>query len=59
MNDKNFGDLTSLLKNNKEAYDYFTGLPQYVREMISDRRDNVKTIDDLRTYADNLLSGDK
>ena len=56
---RNYSDLKGLIAENTEASEYFKGLPDYVREMITDRGMNIHTLGDLETYADNLLSGDK
>jgi len=47
-----------LIKNDAEANQYFILLPDYVREQISTRGDNVNSLESLRDYAENLLRGD-
>lgn len=56
---KEYQDLQALLAEDTLAYQYFSELPQYIREMISDRGGNIHTDEEMRRYADNLLSGDK
>jgi len=51
-------DLYDLIEQNEEAGEYFSGLPDYIQEMIDDRSDRIRSIDELKRYADNLLSGD-
>lgn len=51
-------DLYDLLKN-PETNNYFMTLPEYIRSSIISRSYNVKTVEELRRYADNLLAGDK
>ena len=55
---KEYQGLGDMLKNNQEAFSYYTSLPKYVRSMIAMRSDNIHTFDTLQNYADNLLSGD-
>ena len=40
------------------AQQYFSSLPTYVQEMIMQRRESVRSEDDLRSYAENLTKGD-
>ena len=56
---KRYEDLGEMLKNDGESFDYFTSLPSYARGMIARRSGNVHTLQELKNYADNLLSGDK
>ena len=51
--------LDSLLTNNREAREYFSGLPDYIREMVEQRGQSVRSIHELRRYAENLMEGDK
>lgn len=50
--------LDSVLKSN-QAQQYFSSLPGYVQEMILQRRESIRSEDDLRRYADNLTQGDR
>ena len=43
---------------NHAAHAYFDDLPDYVREMIVKRGDNVHSPDELHGYAEKLLRGD-
>ncbi len=56
---QSYKNLSEMLSQNKEAYSFFTSLPEYVQETISERANNIRTKSDLHTYAENLLSGDK
>ncbi|MGI6402630.1 MAG: hypothetical protein ACOX0K_00095 [Oscillospiraceae bacterium] len=42
----------------ESAQQYFSSLPTYVQEMIMQRRESVRSEDDLRSYAENLTKGD-
>ena len=53
-----FHNLTELLTINHAAHAYFDDLPQYVREMIASRGDNVYSAEELHAYAEKLLRGD-
>lgn len=57
--DKKYYDLNTMLSQDTNANAFYATLPSYVQEMISERGDNIHTVDSLRQYADNLLSGDK
>ena len=52
-------DLSSLLAGSHETNAYFNSLPDYIRDMIAQRRQTIKSEDELRGYADCLLQGDK
>lgn len=51
--------LDMLLQNSREAKKYFSGLPEYVQEMIEQRGPSIQSEDELHRYAENLLAGDK
>jgi hypothetical protein len=53
-----FHSMYALFKQDREAKKYFDSLPDYVREQISTRADNVNSFASLRDYAENLLRGD-
>lgn len=53
-----YDGLKSLLTADKEAYDFFATLPQYVREHIASHDSGVNSFDSLKSYADNLTQGD-
>lgn len=55
---KKYSNLNELIKNDEGANRYFSLLPDYVRVQISDRADNVNSIESLQDYAENLLRGD-
>ena len=55
---KKFSGLQALLEEEKDAREYYSSLPSYVRSMIDDRAGNVNSIESLRDYAENLLRGD-
>lgn len=55
---KVYDNLKDMLQHDGEAKKYYNSLPDYVRETISQRGDNVYSEDTLYTYAKNLLQGD-
>lgn len=57
MNQKS-KDLYALIGQDKNAKQYFETLPDYVREQIESRAQNVNSFVSLKDYAENLLRGD-
>ncbi|NLM49897.1 MAG: hypothetical protein GX196_02965 [Clostridiaceae bacterium] len=55
---KKYPDLKALVTEDKEAYNYFISLPDYVREQISQRSSHINSFESLKDYAENLLRGD-
>lgn len=55
---KKYSDMYDLFQNDKNAKQYFDKLPDYVREQISTRANGVRTMENLKDYAENLLRGD-
>ncbi|MCX7614874.1 MAG: hypothetical protein N2Z65_03875 [Clostridiales bacterium] len=53
-----FAGLGQLIAQNEKAKRYYMSLPDYVRNQIATRADNVNTYSSLRDYAENLLRGD-
>lgn len=51
--------LDGLLRTSSNAQRYFSSLPEYVQEMIMQRRQNIQSEDELYRYADNITQGDK
>lgn len=51
--------LDGLLTISQNAQQYFNSLPGYVQEMIIQRKNNIKSEDELHRYADNIMQGDK
>ena len=58
MDKKDSGGLDRLLNQSGSAAQYFSALPEYVQEMIMQRRQSIQSEADLRGYADNLTRGD-
>ena len=56
---KKYPDLYSLIDQEPEADQFYSSLPDYVREMISQRAESVNSLESLQSYADNLLQGDR
>lgn len=55
---KKYDSLNSLINADQNAKQYFSNLPDYVREQISSRGSNVNSFESLKDYAENLLRGD-
>ncbi|MGI6161936.1 MAG: hypothetical protein ACOYJD_07885 [Christensenellales bacterium] len=55
---KKYKGLNSLIKSEPEAAKYYAELPDYVKDSISERGDNVNSFESLKDYAENLLRGD-
>ena len=53
-----YSDLNNLLHSEPEAKRYFDTLPDYAREQIQTRANNVNSFASLKNYAENLLRGD-
>lgn len=53
-----YSGLDELTARDEQAKQYFNELPGYVKEQISQRKDNVNSFDSLKDYAENLLRGD-
>ena len=53
-----YNDLQTLINNDTEAMKYFNSLPDYVKEQISTRGNNVNSFASLKDYVENLLRGD-
>ena len=53
-----YPNLDELIKNDSEANQYFFSLPDYVRDQINTRSENVNSLASLQDYAENLLRGD-
>ncbi len=53
-----YSGLNDLLRDNKEASAFFASLPDYVKDGISKRADNINSFASLKTYANNLTQGD-
>lgn len=56
--EKKYKDLFQLIEENRHANQVYSSLPDYVKDSILERADNIHTEDALCRYADNLLSGD-
>lgn len=53
-----YPDLYTLIDRSPEAGQYFSTLPDYVRDAIRQRADSVNSLSSLQDYAENLLRGD-
>jgi len=52
-------NLNGLLGTSPAAKQYFNSLPEYVQEMIVERRQNIKSEGELHRAADHLTQGDR
>lgn len=50
--------LFQLIDQNESANSFYSQLPDYVKEMIAQRADQVSTEEELRNYAEMLTRGD-
>ncbi len=55
---KTYPDLDALLQDDKRAKKYYDNLPDYVKEQINTRKDNINSVLSLVDYAQNLTQGD-
>ncbi len=55
---RKYPGLSRLLADDKEASDFFNKLPDYVKNGIRQRADNINSFASLKTYANNLTQGD-
>ena len=53
-----YNNLDELILREPEAKQYFAVLPDYVKEHIRQRGNNVSSLASLQDYAENLLRGD-
>ncbi len=55
---KEYQDLNALLAADPRAEALFSQIPQYAKDQIMTRAENVKSLDDLEAYVHNVLRGD-
>lgn len=53
-----YDNIQSLIENDSEARKYYSALPDYVKDQMSQRADSVNSFESLIDYAENLLRGD-
>ena len=53
-----YHNLTEMLAIYRTAHAYFDSLPDYIREMITERGASVHSPAELHGYAEKLLRGD-
>jgi hypothetical protein len=53
-----FPDLNALIGADQEAKQFFDMLPDYVKDQIKQRPQNINSFSSLKDYAENLLRGD-
>ena len=56
--EKKFRDMYDLIEHDSKAKAYFDKLPEYARDQMSTRANNVKKFSELKNYAENLTRGD-
>ena len=56
--DEQYNSLYQLVEQNAEADKLFYSLPDYVKDSIQSRADNVRSLRELKSYAENLTRGD-
>ena len=50
--------LFDLIEKDQNAKEFYSTLPDYMKEMMSQRSQNVRTEEELRDYAEMLSRGD-
>ena len=55
---KKYANLKALLADDSEAYRYFSTLPEYVRDHVAARGNEVNSFESLRSHVDNATKGD-
>lgn len=55
---KKYSGLNQLIAEDPEAKRYYQNLPDFVRNQIRQREQNINSLDSLRDYAENLLRGE-
>ena len=58
MDNQKFSGLDALIQSDIQASNFFAGLPDYVQDMIGQRKQKVNSYESLVDYAENLLRGD-
>ncbi len=56
--DKKYSGLNQLIAQDTQAKEYYNKLPDYVRDQMSQREQNINSLESLKDYAENLLRGD-
>ncbi len=53
--DKKYSGLYELIENDSEANNYYQSLPDYAKQSICAREQNINSFASLQDYAENLL----
>ncbi|MDR3050410.1 MAG: hypothetical protein LBU67_01645 [Oscillospiraceae bacterium] len=53
-----YPNLKALLRDDPQALAYFAALPQYVREHVAARAEEVNSLDSLKSHVANATKGD-
>lgn len=56
--DKKYSDLYALLADDRNARDYFNGLPDYVCDQMEERASGINSLESMEHYAEKLTRGD-
>lgn len=56
--DQKYNDLYQLIQQDQQANQYYSSLPEYVKDMMSARSDSINSYESLCDYAENLTRGD-
>ncbi len=51
-------NLNDMLINDRNLNSYYESLPDYVKESINSRADNIRSEEELRDYVDKLLENE-
>lgn len=54
-----YEDLYGLIRQDQEADRYFHSLPEYIRESVCLRAQSIRSLENLRDYAENLTRDDE
>ncbi len=53
-----YSSLQNLIQNDAQALAYYNDLPDYVKDHMKTRSQNINSFESLQDYAENLLRGD-
>jgi len=55
---KKYSDLYALLADDRNARNYFNGLPDYVCDQMEERAAGINSLESMEHYAEKLTRGD-
>ncbi len=56
MSELEFDDLNAMLRSSGQAWEYYSSLPNDVRDHICSQASSVRTFSSLRDYGESFLS---